>query len=178
MFCDICHNKQATIHFKHVSNNEIVEIHFCEDCAHEKGINLFTMEDMPLGEQQFALADLLAGFTDMPSSIKEKKFVKKCPNCGITYSDFKSSGRLGCSECYKSFRNQLMPLLKKLQGSTQHSGKAIGVKHKPEKLKKEKTLQELRTELRRTVDREEYEKAAVIRDRIKELESKKNKREG
>lgn len=175
MLCNVCHKMHATIHFKHVSNNKIVEIHLCEDCAQEKGINLFSMDAAPPGEQQFGLADLLAGFTDMPSPvIKEKKIVSKCPNCGITYVEFKKSGRLGCSECYEVFNSQLLPLLKRLQGSIYHSGKTPGVKGKPEK-RKSSTLLELRHELKKAIDKEEYEKAAVLRDQIKKLEKRKGR---
>ena len=82
MVCNVCHKKPASVHFKHVSNNKVVEVHLCDDCAHEKGIDFFKMDDMPFDEQQFGLAELLAGFTDVPASLKKKKVAVKCPNCG------------------------------------------------------------------------------------------------
>ena len=85
---------------------------------------MFSAEDAQLGGQGLALADLLAAFTDSQPSITKNKYGGKCPNCGLTYSSFKSSGRLGCSECYEAFRNELVPLLGRLQGSTGHVGKA------------------------------------------------------
>ncbi len=173
MLCNICHGRQATIHFKHVSNNEIVEIHLCEDCAREKGINLFEIEDVPFGEEQHDLAGLLAGFTDAPSSPEVKKVVRKCPNCGITYAEFKKSGRLGCSECYRAFKVQLTPLLGRLQGATHHKGKMPEMQGKPKKTKTKKTLYELKEDLKSVIENEEYEKAAVIRDKIKEIGKKK-----
>ncbi len=172
MLCNVCHSKQATIHFKHVSNNEVVEIHLCGSCAQEKGINLFAMEDVPFGEQQYGLADLLAGFTDMPSSLEMKKVIRKCPNCGVTYTDFKKSGRLGCSECYKAFKDQLAPLLGRLQGSTHHKGKIPEIQGKSKKLMKRETIGELKVKLRYLIKKENHEEAAVIRDRIKDLEKK------
>ncbi len=176
MLCDACHNKQSTIHFKRVSNNEIVEIHLCEDCAQEKGINLFTMDEVPFGEQQFGLADLLAGFTDVPSALEMKKVIRKCPNCGITYADFKKSGRLGCSECYKAFKDQLAPLLGRLQGSTHHKGKIPEIQGKPKKLIKRETIGELKVKLRYLIKKENYEEAAVIRDKIKVFERKNDRK--
>jgi protein arginine kinase activator len=168
MLCDICHDKQAVIHLKQIRNNEDVRINLCEDCANKKGFNLLTIEELPLEGPHFDLADLLSGFTDMPASLKDNKDTVKCLNCGTTYSDFKNSGRLGCSECYNAFSKQLAPLLRRLQGASYHGGKVPDKKDKPEKTSRKKTLQELKDELKKAVEQEEYEKAAIIRDKIKE----------
>ncbi len=78
---------------------------------------------------------------------------------------------MGCSECYRTFNKKLLPLLRRLHGSVQHTGKAplqkVGVG------KKGKEIMELRRELQKVIEKEEYEKAAVIRDKIKKLEKKK-----
>ena len=67
----------------------------------------------------------------------------------------------------------------RLQGSNRHIGRRLNginqnVKQKEKKEKKEKTeLEKLQEELKKCVEKEEYEKAAVIRDKIKKLESDK-----
>jgi len=76
-------------------------------------------------EQQFGLSDLLAGLAEFEKPVEEKEALAlKCPNCKLTYKDFKKIGRLGCSECYLSFKKYLVPLLKRIHGSTLHIGKS------------------------------------------------------
>ena len=116
MQCGICANKKATVHLTEIVDEQISELHLCEDCAREKSVQM---------EQQFGLADLLAGLADFSKQTKDVDKVKaKCVNCGLSYDDFRKFGRLGCSECYQSFRESLGALLKKIHGSNQHLGKA------------------------------------------------------
>jgi len=113
----------------------------------------------------------LAGMAEFSKPQKEAEGISaKCSNCGLTYADFRKIGRLGCGECYSSFKKYLTPLLKRIHGSSQHHGKS------PLKISgvlKEKTdLQELRNRLKTAIDTEAFEEAAKIRDKIRELERK------
>ncbi len=167
MLCDLCGKNPATVHLTEIVDNQMTELHLCEDCAREKSSQM---------EQEFGLADLLAGLAEFGKPQEEKDVVEiKCLQCNLTYADFKKVGRLGCSECYNTFRRYLSPLLKKIHGSNRHLGKS------PMKVakvtRKRLDLQELRTRLAKAVEAEEFEEAAKIRDQIKELE-KKQKGEG
>ena len=164
MVCDVCGKKQATVHLTEIIDDQMSELHLCEDCARKKSQQM---------ENQFGLADLLAGLAEFGKAPEEKETVKlKCANCGMTYENFIKTGRLGCSECYYSFKKYLVPLLKKIHGTAQHVGKAP---HKLTKvLKAERDdLQELRDRLQKTIEKEEFEEAAHIRDEIKELQKAK-----
>jgi len=163
MLCDICNKVPATVHLTEIIDDQITELHLCEKCAREKSVNM---------EQQFGLADLLAGLAEF-GSVKEQAegIIKiKCANCGLSFADFKKIGRLGCSECYLTFRRYLGPLLKRIHGSNQHVGKA------PLKIAKtaykRSNLEELRDKLQAAITDEEFEKAAKLRDQIKQLEKK------
>jgi protein arginine kinase activator len=167
MLCDLCGKNPATVHLTEIVDNQMTELHLCEDCAREKSSQM---------EQEFGLADLLAGLAEFGKPQEEKDVVEiKCLQCNLTYADFKKIGRLGCSECYNTFRRYLSPLLKKIHGSNRHLGKS------PMKVakvtRKRLDLQELRTRLAKAVEAEEFEEAAKIRDQVKELE-KKQKGEG
>ena len=94
----------------------------------------------------------------------------KCPACGFTYNDFKKMGRLGCSECYEVFKKQLEPLLKRIHGANRHIGKVPLTVGKT--VKDAQTLQELKMQMERAIQSEEFEKAAVIRDKIRQFEKK------
>ena len=166
MLCDICGKVQATVHLTEIIDGQMAELHLCEDCARKKSIQM---------EQQFGLADLLAGLADFGEKFGKIDEVRlKCSNCGLTYEGFRKTGRLGCSQCYNSFRQYLASLLKKIHGSNRHLGKA------PVKLsrtiRKKSELQELKNKLQRAIQLEEFEEAVILRDKIKELEKKEKKK--
>ena len=136
-------------------------------------------------EAHFDLSDLLAGLTDIGSQLETHAEVKtKCPNCQMSYKDFRATGQLGCSECYKTFKRNLFPLLKRIHGSTQYIGKTpvvlmAGGKSQTAKAKAISTaqeLQELKTKLQKAIQLEEFEEAARLRDKIKNLEGKNGRR--
>jgi protein arginine kinase activator len=68
---------------------------------------------------------------------------------------------------YTAFKKGLVPLLEKMHGSAQHIGKVPSRAGK-ELVVKNEVLQ-LRKELDKAVEKEDYEKAAKIRDRIFEV---------
>jgi protein arginine kinase activator len=123
-------------------------------------------------EEHFGLSDLLAGLADLGAHVEpEVMAMIKCPSCGFTYQDFKKVGRFGCSECYEAFKKQLDPLLKRIHGSNRHVGK---VPLTADKTVKEtsalQVIKGLKMQLEKAVQAEEFEKAAKLRDRIRELE--------
>ncbi|MFH1413760.1 MAG: UvrB/UvrC motif-containing protein [Candidatus Omnitrophota bacterium] len=164
MLCDICAKNPATVHLTEIIDNQMNELHLCEECARQKSAQM---------EQQFGLSDLLAGMVDFDKVAKEaESAVPKCPNCGLTYTDFKKIGRLGCGECYGAFKKYLAPLLKRIHGSSQHIGKAPVVKAVGRVSNKKPDLGELRNKLQRAIETEDFEEAAKIRDQIKAIEKK------
>jgi protein arginine kinase activator len=97
----------------------------------------------------------------------------RCPNCGITYMEFKSTGRLGCAMDYTVFKKALTPLLQRLHQADQHVGKVPS--HSNENVARESEVLQLKREMERLVQREDYERAARIRDRIREITGQKEK---
>ncbi|MFA4933916.1 MAG: UvrB/UvrC motif-containing protein [Candidatus Omnitrophota bacterium] len=168
MLCDICGKNPATVHLTEIIDEQMNELHLCEDCARNKSAAM---------EQQFGLSDLLAGMADFgkPSAAEKEEAVNaKCPACGLTYADFKKVGRLGCGECYNAFRGYLAPLLKRIHGSNQHIGKNPSkVKTSSRMYKKKTNLEDLRNQLQQAIQKEAFEEAARLRDMIKEIERKK-----
>lgn len=166
MLCDICGKNPATVHLTEIIDDQMTELHLCEKCAREKSTQM---------EQQFGLADLLAGLTEFGTPKEEKEVITiKCPNCGMGFDDFKKIGRLGCSECYPTFKRYLGPLLKRIHGSNQHVGKSP-LKIAKGVIRKLAGLDEMRRKLQVVIEREEFEEAARIRDQIKELEKKESR---
>ena len=163
MQCNVCAKKKATVHLTEIIDGQVSELHLCEDCAREKSVQM---------EQQFGLADLLAGLADFGKQVKDVEKIKlECPNCGISYDDFKKFGRLGCSECYNAFKEYLGSLLKKIHGSNLHLGKTPQDLPIPSGPKIE-TLRDLKGQLQEAIQKEDFEKAAELRDKIRTLEKK------
>ena len=166
MLCDICHKNEATVHLTEIVDNQITELHLCEECARQKGSQM---------EQHFGLADLLAGLSDLGQQFEVAgKAEIKCPNCGLTYQDFRRIGRLGCSECYQAFKDSLGILLKRIHGSNQHLGR--GPAKTAVEVQKKSEADLLRSKLQRAIEMEEFEEAARLRDKIRALEAKKCKK--
>lgn len=164
MLCDICGKNPATVHLTEIIDNQMAELHLCEECARQKS------EQM---EQQFGLSDLLAGLAEFGKPVQEKEDVSlKCKKCGLTFADFKKIGRLGCGDCYDSFRKYLGPLVKRIHGSSRHTGKSPLRQARAGKPGGVNLLGTLRYKLQRAVETEAFEEAAKIRDQIKELEKK------
>lgn len=164
MLCDICTKNPATVHLTEIVDDQMSELHLCEECARKKSSQM---------ESQFGLSDLLAGLADFEKPSEEKEIVSlKCPNCGLTYKDFKKVGRFGCGECYTTFRKFLTPLLKRIHGSGMHCGKCPVKVTIGRTSKKKVDIQELRCRLQKAIEMEAYEEAAKIRDQIKELQGK------
>ena len=91
----------------------------------------------------------------------------------MTYEDFRKVGRLGCAECYVTFRRNLASLLKRIHGSPHHLGKTPAGLVKPQKAKTE--LAELKRQLGKAIELEEFEKAAQVRDQIREIEQQEQR---
>jgi protein arginine kinase activator len=170
MLCDVCGKNPATVHLTEIIDEQMNELHLCEECARHKSAAM---------EQQFGLSDLLAGMADFEKhpNKEEEAVAVKCPACGLSYADFKKIGRLGCGNCYNVFRKYLAPLLKRIHGSSQHIGKnPLQAKVSAAKpVKKKAGLAELKSQLQKAILAEAFEEAASLRDQIKELETKKEK---
>ncbi|MDX1675880.1 MAG: UvrB/UvrC motif-containing protein, partial [Longimicrobiales bacterium] len=77
--------------------------------------------------------------------------------------------RLGCSHCYVTFDAHLRGLFRRLHGGTQHVGK-IYLPPDPSEAERTEQLSRLRRKLTVAVEKEEFERAAELRDQIQALE--------
>lgn len=167
MQCENCHERDAVIHLTQIVNNSVTTMHLCEPCAAEKGV------ETGASVAKFPLGDFLASL-GKPGTVEqpETEVDVACRFCAATLKDFRQTGRLGCARCYESFEGHLRDLLRRLHGNSQH----VGEKYRPpnqrggEASEPVRRLSEMREELRRAVDAENFELAAQLRDRIRVLE--------
>jgi len=172
MKCEVetCDN-EATVHLTEIRDGKKHEMHLCERCASEKGLP---------GKQHFSISDLLAGIAGQAQAQAAQKGGKRareiaCPVCGATLSQFQSSGRFGCPDCYVTFKDDVQGLVEKIHDSSQHVGKVP--RRISSDISLQKDIRQLQVDLRKAVRREDYEKAAAIRDQIHQMEVKLKEKE-
>lgn len=159
MQCDVCQQKEATVFLTQIVGGKMQKVNLCEACSKEKKV------DDPTG---FALADLLLGM-GAAQEIERSPSGATCPACGFTQADFKKTGRLGCSACYDVFSEALEGMLKNMHKGSEHTGKAPASFMQNRRL--EAKIKTLQSHLDKAVAEEEYEKAANLRDQIRQIES-------
>lgn len=161
MKCYRCSNP-ATLHVTEIIKNVPHELHLCEECAQQYLAN--PKSSFPQASEDDEEADVNE---EVQAELEEiDKLV--CPNCGISFKEFRGQGRLGCPHDYIAFQEELLPLLENIHGETQHVGRIP--KRAPEDSRKQFQIIKLKNDLRQAVAEESYEKAAEIRDEIQKLE--------
>jgi len=153
--CEICKKNQATVHLTDIHNEEKKELHLCQTCAEAKGISFNT---------NFSLPDLLAGLTKKRADAGAADAT--CDQCGLRYSEFQARGRFGCANDYAAFHDELLPMIERIHGKTEHIGKRPAGDHDTAG---QKELADLQRRMRAAVGREAYEEAAELRDAIERL---------
>ncbi len=164
MLCDHCKERDAVINLTQVEHDSKVTLHLCEQCAQQKGVETGgAILKSPLGGFITAMGKGAANVLPTPAD------GLRCGSCGSTLKDFRESGRLGCAQCYLAFDAHLRDLLRRLHGSSQHVGERY-VPPGDAAADPRRQLLELRDQLRRAVENENFELAAELRDRIRVLE--------
>ncbi|NLW21776.1 MAG: hypothetical protein GXY88_00740 [Tissierellia bacterium] len=162
MLCQICNKNKATVHYTKIVNGEVEKIHLCDECY-------MTHYHFDF-DTAFPFHKLLSGLLDSMHEgyPKDKIGDIVCPFCNLSYSEFKQTGKFGCSQCYEVFKSNLVSLLRSIHGHNKHIGKVP--KRGNKRIAKEREIERLRMELEKLVAREAFEEAAILRDEIKRLE--------
>ena len=168
MLCQQCNQKSANVQITQTINNQKTVKYLCEACASAK-------QDSSL-DYPFNMGNLLTSIMENIYGISQfpvKEIDSLCNNCGMTFEEFIGNGKFGCSNCYTAFRPRLVPIFRRLHGSSTHNGKVPARNNIGKMAKKE--LLNLKSMLEESIKNEEFEKAAQIRDKIKTLEKKHKK---
>ena len=180
MLCDNCGKNEATVVYTENINGIKREMHLCQKCSKELGIDKINF-NMPIDFSSF-FGDMLEDFQTpefMPLYNNLKQL--KCKNCGFAFDDIINTGQFGCANCYDTFQNEVDKILRKIQGVDRHIGR-IGkiseniIEKTNNENKEQKVLSEidkLKKELKDSIKKEDYEKAAILRDEIKKIEGEK-----
>lgn len=166
MKCQKCGANNANTHIKTIVNGEFKEYDLCSECANQMGYtNVF-------GDIENEFSNFLGSF--FGNVLPARTQATRCEFCGSSYSDIAKSGHVGCANCYNIFGEQLLPSIRRIHGNTAHcgknSGKADRQSSKPQEETKEQKIKRLKAELDTAIKEQNFEHAAELRDKIKEME--------
>lgn len=179
MLCERCKIREANIQYTEVINGVRTEHNFCAQCAREMDFGPYSA----IFDGEFPLAQLLSGLlgVELPAQKKGKLQQITCPTCGATYEEFVKNSSFGCADCYGVFDLLIHDTMMQLQGNDCHKGKRPLYQDHGEagadpaarpgqgEVTREEQLRAWNRKLREALRLEEYETAAVCRDRIREL---------
>ena len=168
MLCEDCGSNRAVVHITQIGPDGKIEKNLCEKCAAKYGE--FLMENQR--QRNVSMNDFLKGVFSAPTKETKPQGGKMtelvCPHGGWSERALQQTGKLGCRVGFEPGRRQLEPLLRRIHGSSTHSGK---IPHRTGgTLEMKHTIESLRKSLKECVAQEEYEKAAELRDKIRQLE--------
>jgi protein arginine kinase activator len=157
ILCQSCGENPATIHFTEIKDDQKRELHICETCANAQGLG--------------GGAHIPAMLNELVQGVKRGGVESdtRCPDCGITFEEFRSKGRFGCPKDYEVFAEALGPLLEKIHGAQRHTGRLPRGQTEVDTVVADRLLR-LRRDLQAAVEGEKYEEAASLRDEIRRLE--------
>lgn len=171
MLCEECRQNEATFSITLTSGDEVTTRHLCGDCMKKMELTLSQ------GDIQSFLSSILSVLGNAQADDSPV-----CSGCGLHYSAFERTGKLGCAQCYRDFSEQLKPLLQRIHGFTQHVGHtphSIAPAHtmpsdpEPAAQAVQDPLQTRREALRQKMDEavacENFEDAAKYRDELRRL---------
>ena len=175
MLCQNCNQNDATTHIKRVVNGEATEHHLCPACAKKLGYDHF-FDDFSL-----SIPNIFSSFFHDTMPALSRAGVEHCETCGSSFEDIVRSGMVGCADCYEKFYDRLLPSIQRIHGRAKHAGKtphytvepdekaADTPKNEAEPQTLEAQIAALQRQMQTAIESQNFEQAAVLRDRIKEL---------
>lgn len=154
MLCSKCGKMEATTLYKSVINGKITEEHLCPKCAEN------------LEFSSFYFPNVFSSFLGENAGIYK---TTRCECCGSSFNDIKRSGKAGCSNCYETFKDEILPTLNLIHGTIKHK-QTQNINSSIKNEKETDLLEVKKQELKKAVEEERYEDAAKIRDEIKKIE--------
>ena len=155
--CDCCPNP-AVVHETIVRDGVRTEVHLCAEHAIDRGYLLPTNVGPAL-----VVGKLLEKATQAAA-----RSVKACPSCAMTMQGLRETGLVGCSDCYRHFEEELAAIIGRTQeGAATHVGRHPA--QASSLIDRAAMRNRMVRDLREAVAREEYERAARLRDAMLSL---------
>ncbi len=152
--CDCCPNP-AVVHETVVHSGIQTEVHLCAEHAEQRGYILPSATGPAL----------IVGKLLQQVQSAAARPANACASCGTTMATVRETGLVGCPLCYRHFEDALGAVISRAQaGASVHVGRHPA--HAADLVDRAAMRNRLARELREAVSREEYERAAKLRDRL------------
>ncbi len=166
MLCQSCQKHEASVHqfdvvYDEQGGSQLKVLNLCSPCAKQRGLPL--PGKVPTYSNVVSM--LSKAFLGMQSAKQqpeaESEVEQSCPDCGWTLRDFRQTSRFGCAKDYEVFSDFVDEVLERIHGTSEHPVNA-----------EETELARMRSEMEEAIRCEDYELAADLRDRIRDLEER------
>ena len=160
MICDVCCKKEAFF----VIRNSNLSFNLCLECAKK-------YDCTSLGKK--AGDEIEKKFEAISKEVEKMK--RACPVCGTKASDVIIYHKTGCSECYEFFLDEISEYFKSIGMNVSQSkqfDEALLEKSKKRILLS--SIEKFKEKMQEAIVREDYEKAALYRDKIASLKQSLN----
>jgi protein arginine kinase activator len=163
MLCQRCGKNEATIQLTKIVRGKKTVLRICMECAQKAGY------ENSLSAGTFPISSFLGSIMPESAEADANSLPQlKCPGCNLTYREFRKSGQLGCHQCYQTFFDHLKDLLRRIHGSNEHLGKVP--RSSRDKFLARRKLNKLQQQLKTAIESEDFERAALLRDKIQRLQ--------
>lgn len=171
MLCERCHAHPATVHMVQVVNGNRKEEHLCSECAEKE--HVFQKEQSFFGNGFFdSPLDHFFGGSMLGHLLEDPFGTCTLEDQGGQFIEVSPEKLPENEDSYSRFKESIRPLFQK--GKNEIPVNEPKTKEKADAPAESEELQALRKELKSCVDREDFERACEVRDKIKALESKKS----
>lgn len=171
MLCERCHAHPATVHMVQVVNGHRKEDHLCSECAEKE--HVFQKEQSFFGHGFFdSPLDHFFGGSMLGHLLEDPFGTRTLEDQGGQFIEVSPEKLPENESSYDRFKEAIRPSFQK--GKNEIPVNEPKAKEKADAPAESEELQALRKELKSCVDREDFERACEVRDKIKALESKKS----
>jgi len=174
MNCERCKNKKATLFYADEGGGRHA---LCATCGatRDKLVNMSTAPEADTNETFIPPLSLTLKTELIAPMLDSKEPNNKiCEGCGTTAAALAENGLMGCPECYVTFfeflpiKDQTLSDESIARGRMPHAVK--------QRIERDAELSRLSSELRSAISAEDYESAAILRDRIRALNQTKQQK--
>lgn len=149
MICDVCKGRNASVRVKKMVSGRLTDHFLCAECA-----------------IRFGYAKTIHPFYDIDP---QPEAMLRCPCCGCSIQEITEMGMAGCASCYDTFRDRMLVNIEKIHGKVSYAGWVPPSSSL--RIQNEKRIAEARAELAEAIEREDFERAAELRDLIHAIQN-------
>ncbi|MFW5829087.1 MAG: UvrB/UvrC motif-containing protein [Planctomycetota bacterium] len=174
VICQLCRQRPACVHLTeqqlHGQSRTVRSLDLCQNCltGHEEALEgAAPAIEHILSDASSASEEEVPALQvpDKPSG----GTTSTCPHCGLSLEQFLGNKRLGCQHDYDLFADTLIPLLEDYHGASHHLGRTPTTRSDGSIGRGIHKRMLYEKQLKTAIANEDYERAAELRDLLKQL---------